>query len=39
MIGTDPDDGDHAKISGALSAHEGFPLPRRDRFDLNQVVA
>lgn len=39
MIRTDPNDGDHAKVSGALRAHEGFPLLRRDRFDFNQVVA
>jgi hypothetical protein len=39
MIGTHPDDGNHAEIPGALRAHEGFSLQRRDRFDFNEVVA
>jgi hypothetical protein len=39
VIGTNPNDGEHAEVSGALRAHERFSLSRCDRFDFDQLVA
>jgi hypothetical protein len=39
VIGTNPNDGEHAEVSGAFRAHEQFSLSRCDRFDFDQLVA